>query len=229
MKEAWIIIGIFAAAFVLWLLTGGPDRPISFAGPYLMPITNIGDVRESDGSGAPEAGGGSPSWETVSPYRGQVEIMRGASDPGAADIGREQITIRAARGPADTNVTGWQVVSVESGARAIIPQAAIIAAEPGVVDVMLRPYDEVVIITGHSPIGGSFRENACIEALIGGQSTAEDRLEYEECVRARMHEEDFYGNTWRIYLGRDTGLWRTRNETIRLLDREGRPVDVYAY
>jgi hypothetical protein len=54
-------------------------------------------------------------------------------------------------------------------------------------------------------------------------------LHYNGCVRAHQHENDFFDNEWRIYLGRTGNLWREKRETIRLYDAEGKLVDQYSY
>ncbi len=41
-----ILVGIF---FALWLVGGGPHRAISFSGPYITPITDIGDTQSGYG------------------------------------------------------------------------------------------------------------------------------------------------------------------------------------
>jgi hypothetical protein len=299
MSDAWLIIGIFVFAFILWAATGGPNRPISFAGPYLTPINTVGDI-ETGGTGGSSwwnstgtggnNGGGSwgngnlEEWGEVSPFSNQVQISSGASGPAATSVSAEYVSIRATSGASDVDVTGWKVISMETGATATIPQAQIIARQGGSANVMLKPSHEVVMSTGSSPLGSSFRENTCIGYAAQGRTftpslrnscpTAldelgnffegdaaaynecrdavssfgrctvpesprgvssrcrafiSDRLNYAGCVRVHQADADFYGNNWRVYLGSRTELWRTDNETLRLVDREGRTVDVYTY
>ncbi len=54
-------------------------------------------------------------------------------------------------------------------------------------------------------------------------------LHHNGCVAAHKNDENFLGNTWRIYLGKSKTLYAEKYESIRLLDAEGRIVDVYAY
>lgn len=58
----------------------------------------------------------------------------------------------------------------------------------------------------------------------------EKELTYDACVE--NHKNDpLFDNTgnWYIYLGRTRDLWRSEREIIRLLDHEGRVVDVIEY
>ena len=54
-------------------------------------------------------------------------------------------------------------------------------------------------------------------------------LNYNGCVTAHQNDADFAGTTWRIYLGRTNTMWRTQHEVIRLLDSNGKTVDVFNY
>jgi hypothetical protein len=54
-------------------------------------------------------------------------------------------------------------------------------------------------------------------------------LNYNGCVDAHKNDADFKGDTWRIYLGRTSSMWRTRNEIVKLLDVNGKTVDAFSY
>jgi hypothetical protein len=54
-------------------------------------------------------------------------------------------------------------------------------------------------------------------------------LNYNGCVDAHRNDADFLGDTWRIYLGRTTPMWRTQNEIVKLLDADGKTVDAFSY
>ena len=54
-------------------------------------------------------------------------------------------------------------------------------------------------------------------------------LNYNGCVNAHQNDLDFRSTTWRIYLGSDTSLWRTKNEVIKLVDASGNTVDAFSY
>lgn len=55
------------------------------------------------------------------------------------------------------------------------------------------------------------------------------KISYNTCVSLHKNEPDFYRGDWRIYLGRDSRLWRDRRETIELLDQNGRLISSYSY
>ncbi len=69
------------------------------------------------------------------------------------------------------------------------------------------------------PLGVS---NAC-------QSFLTTYLNYNGCLQAHKNDADFEGKTWRIYLGRTSPLWKTRNEIVKLLDANGKTVDAFSY
>ncbi|MFI5260276.1 MAG: hypothetical protein ACHQU0_00550 [Candidatus Paceibacteria bacterium] len=61
------------------------------------------------------------------------------------------------------------------------------------------------------------------------QSFAIKYFNYNGCVDAHKNDADFLGDTWRIYLGRTTPMWRTQNEVVKLLDVNGKTVDAFSY
>lgn len=54
-------------------------------------------------------------------------------------------------------------------------------------------------------------------------------LHYNGCVDAHRNDANFAGDTWRIYLGRTSSLWRTSHEVVKLLDANGKTVDAFGY
>jgi|GEM_PF-229666 len=61
------------------------------------------------------------------------------------------------------------------------------------------------------------------------QSFIRSHLSYQGCIASHQYETDFYKDEWRMYLGNRSELWRDRREIIRLLDAQGRTVDIYTY
>lgn len=55
------------------------------------------------------------------------------------------------------------------------------------------------------------------------------QINYNSCVGRHKNEKGFYQDEWRIFLGRETELWKERRETIKLLDANGRIVDTITY
>lgn len=54
-------------------------------------------------------------------------------------------------------------------------------------------------------------------------------LTYAGCVKNHSTDPFFYNGSWYIYLSRDTELWRSQREIIRLLDAQNRTVAVLEY
>lgn len=61
------------------------------------------------------------------------------------------------------------------------------------------------------------------------QDFLETHFNYNGCISYHQNDPDFSGNTWRVYLGRDTPMWRARHEIVKLLDKTGKTVDVFGY
>lgn len=64
--------------------------------------------------------------------------------------------------------------------------------------------------------------NAC-------QSFLTTYLNYNGCINAHDRDYNFKGKVWRIYLGRDTSMWRTSREVVKLIDASGKTVDMFTY
>jgi len=60
-------------------------------------------------------------------------------------------------------------------------------------------------------------------------SLIRNSLTYNGCVSRNSWRPSFSGDTWRVFLGRGQELWGVDHDVIRLLDREGRVVDVLSY
>jgi len=56
-----------------------------------------------------------------------------------------------------------------------------------------------------------------------------NRFSYNGCVYAHKNDSDFYQPNWRVYLGSGVQLWRDTHDVVRLLDNQGRTVDVLTY
>lgn len=183
---AFILFLVFLG--ILWASTGGPERPISHAGPFLKPpsapsvqlgigqvqgstfeaeSTQIEDVeRDTEtlltrffNAGSSQSG----STQTDSPYAKDIVVSRAnsyASDPNA-----EYILIETSASSARTiTITGWTLESRATGIRAQIGGAAPIPLLGGVsteLPISLAPQSRVYITTGRSPIGSSFRLSTC--------------------------------------------------------------------
>lgn len=104
------------------------------------------------------------------------------------------------------------------------------------------PSDELSTYYG----AGYIRDVACIEYVnrlsrcqvvlspptsVSGtcQNFVTQYLNYNGCVSAHQNNADFKGDTWRVYLGRSTSMWRAKHEIVKLLDASGKTVDAFSY
>jgi hypothetical protein len=190
MSDGFFFLSVFFFFFAAWLAGGGPNKPISFAGPYITPITNVG-VRQT-GYGGPlnfNTSTGISSarsnlftiqssvddlgkqvsdaklFGTPSPRKGQVTIGWGSS-VGASDPKQEYVSIRVVHdAPQNIDITGWRLQSVSSDYSATIPQGTELLSGTGnnaKADIILHPDDVAYIISGESPVDTSFHENECM-------------------------------------------------------------------
>lgn len=174
-------------------------------------------------------------------------------------------------------LAGWSLQSAFNGARFVIPQAAdtfVSGSINTILPVSLAPGETAHLSPRVSPVGVSFRENACIGYLgehqefvpelpvdcppsantplecagyvssipachfpgrdsapgVSGacRAYAATALSYTGCVREHRHDPDFKRSTWRLYYGLAQKVWRP-HDVVRLLDSEGRVVDVLTY
>ena len=56
-----------------------------------------------------------------------------------------------------------------------------------------------------------------------------DALSYNGCVNRNRYAPSFQKNMWRVYLGAQSEIWRNSHDAIRLLDAQGKTVDVFVY
>jgi hypothetical protein len=198
-NDAWLIVGIIAFLFILWFYTGGPNKPISFSGPYITPIANINTK---------QVGYGKPIGTSY--LKSANDVPEGTPRTGALNGGRAQFSLvnRDSSGNVHTlklhtytsvpvTITGWQLLSTQTGARSPIP-AGIIPPAPNrptqQVPITLSPNQEALVSGGASPSQSSYL--------------------------------DQYG-VWHIYL--TGFPFRPSGDTIDLLDQFGNPVDRITY
>lgn len=222
-----------------------------------------------------------------SPYRGAVLLHQGAATERTR--ASEYVELEAAwDNTSPIKVSGWSLQSALTGLRAYIPRGAhvfVLGSVNTQGDVYLDPGSTSILVTGVSPLGTSFKENACIGYLSGLQTfmpplerscpaaadalplTSENirtygercydfvqtippctfpadapaeispacriflsnNLSYNGCVQNHRNDGDFSRDTWRLYLNAGGELWRNSHDIIRLLDAEGRTVDMVSY
>jgi hypothetical protein len=171
----------------LWVMTGGPQRPISHTGPFLKPPQAPGvelgsgavrgatfeadtvQIREVEAEATSlfeyffNSSPGNSSVATDSPYAEFIEISdRGAEE---SDPNKEYVVIETNRSlTKNITLTGWTLESRASGIRAPIGGAAQIPLLGGVTSetpISIGPESRVYVTTGRSPNGASFRINTC--------------------------------------------------------------------
>lgn len=92
-----------------------------------------------------------------------------------------------------------------------------------------------------------FSENACIDFVeriprceihIGQlplnlsnscQNAIAQEINYNSCIDKHKNDDDFKKPQWRIFLRRENELWREKREIIKLLDENGKIVDIFSY
>lgn len=172
--DLFFFLGIFVLIFIVWVSTGGPSRPISFAGPYLNPIQTTGSTATPYGDPTKFSSINSnvtvtPSSIKVaagdSPTRGAVTLSRDSFGAQVSDPKSEYVIVNLSMASqATVSTAGWRLVSKESGRAALFPQGAEVPRSGKVntlTPILLRPGDQAIVTSGRSPVGISFRENIC--------------------------------------------------------------------
>ena len=143
-----------------------PRAPLSVAGDD----TGREQLRSAQQDTADLAIYGEPSV-----YRGHVEISkvelgpvvdeRARDERKKRDAGNERITLKIstrAEGPID--ISGFAIASGKYKERTLIPYGVttfIIGQTQAAERIVVQPGDEVIVVSGTSPLGVSFRENKC--------------------------------------------------------------------
>lgn len=257
------------------------------------PQTDVGDgwaTIDPYGSN-PDTSSSDESGEKEGIYEDVVEIF--ASSASHTDPNLEYITIRISPSAKKSIVFDeWILRSAVTGVSVPIAKASYLPRLGAVNEeqvVRAEPGATLVVTTGRSPIGSSFRVNKCsgylaqfqrfspsiprqcplpvdeipLEYAYGSspnafndqcldyierigicrinteplplsmqpqcQTFVTKDLNYNACISSHSNEEDFYNNEWRIYLKRDSELWKSRRETIELVDPSGTVVDRVSY
>jgi hypothetical protein len=217
--------------FILWVVSGGPTKPISFAGPFITPITNVGQTQSAYGpqvalGGTLSAGGVSVGVEEkkTSPYANEVFLNHSINQLNS-NPNYEYLSLQVSgSNKQSVPISGWKLVSKTTGESAVIPQGVPLLTLGTVTlqPILLNPGATATITTGLSPVNVSYAENACINLL-------SDQQNYMGCVTGRRNDPNFIGNSWRIYLNKKVQIWKSSGDTIELLDSGGKVVDSYSY
>ncbi len=142
-------------------------------------------------------------------------------------------------------VSGWQIKSLYNkqviGPASPLPLQGMLNEERPVV---VTNKAEVIVSSGASPLGVSFRENKCTGLLGEFQSfspplapacldcayrTLSGYPQYNVCVMSRKGDSDFFLNSWRMYLDSQSELWDNSLDVLRLYDQEDRLLSTTRY
>ena len=172
--ELFGFIGILILIFVLWISTGGPSRPISFSGPYLNPIKTTGTTAQPYGdpskfssinSNITVGVSGVDVTAGTSAFSGEIAFSSDYYGATQTNPEKEYVVITLSPGTTRTiSTAGWKIISRESGNKGAFPQGAEIPRSGRVntlAPLLLHAGDKIIIMTGRSPVGVSFRENKC--------------------------------------------------------------------
>jgi hypothetical protein len=190
-----LFAAIFIFVFILWVYSGGPTHPISFAGPYLTPVTNVGVESQAYGpkvgvpsgtvSGKTFWGNWSAGWGTSnsdtsyantpsgnrSPYAGKVMIDGNSSFLGG-NYSQEYIMLRASYNSGNVGITGWQLVSKNAGTRTVILQGTPVVRQGTPGPIVLHSGEKAIVSTDSSEENASFEETECTGYLEHGNTTS---------------------------------------------------------
>lgn len=258
----WIFIFFVIALILFWLLSGGPQKawevgkhlgnPVGLLfedatssdstirlpwqptemtrGPDISDYVGVADSELARSNTQTESRTELQQFGDPSPYTGTVHITNRVT--GRAD---EEFIELQASGSAAVGVSNWSLQSAMSGVRVYIGNATpafISGVVNPVASIFLSPGERVIVSSGPSPLGVSFRENICTGLLQQYQrftpplqSSWIQGVSYNDCVHAHYSDPSFPLPTWRVFLHSSLSLWR-QNDVIRLLDASGRVVDV---
>lgn len=212
-NDLWLYFGMILFFFVLWVYSGGPTHPISFSGPYITPITNVGEtsngygdpitkgnVRSSFtnwvGSGSNTSSNSNPTKNVItdakSAYVGTVHF--GTSNPQGRTGSDEYISV-INDGNSSVTVSGWQIVDA-GNKNSIRIQNGYRDLQSGTGTVTLSSGQGVSIFTGSRTVANTNSAN--------------------------------YAN-WLVFLDQSHDLWNDSSDTLTLLDSNGKVVDQYHY
>ena len=194
MKTLFVFIGMILALFFVWATTGGPERAISQGGWFLTqpsptessktygpapdksPEENRSSAeklsREEIEERAKEIKKEAEKLQekiNTSKYKDKIYIDNFPSGVDERKTQKEYLLIKAKRSNKENiSITGWQLKSSASGKRIEIKEATRIPEIPSLSrpkEIILKPGEEAMVITGSSPIGESFKLSKCIGYL----------------------------------------------------------------
>jgi len=229
--DLFIFIGLLVLLFVVWVGTGGPERATE--GPTVRSAGIFTTLRDSRSTKSAEERLTELAQEGVaSPYRDLVSFSGG--DPKERLVAEEYVRIRASRKlDSPINITGWQIESLITGVSYTIPGASalpFIGSVNSESPLLLDSGDTVIINSGRSPLGISFRNNMCTTYLDRFQrftprlprqcpDPEDEFLEFSNIAPTGVRDEDY--DQCRIYIDRNIDRCETVTKNLRARDTEG--------
>ena len=161
----WLALFLIALG-VIWFAQGGPSKLTSMTSPFLQsPEINPSPSSSQKGYGFWDNPSKtiSKTSETDSRYKGKVSLSASWATR-ETDPRKEYIEISASYSNKEpVSITGWTLKGRQGFGAAIGKGAYLVySAQLNAQDaIFLGPNDRAIIVTGHSPIGTSFRLNLC--------------------------------------------------------------------
>ncbi|MCH7529658.1 hypothetical protein IIB50_00875 [Patescibacteria group bacterium] len=157
-EDLFFFIILLIGLWIAWVATGGPGRADDS-----KPFLGSGDV--SAPSEISQADPAIKDIEESSPYAGMVTFTGDRSGPRKKLADEEYITLRASRNNSENiRISDWYIESlitkrrVRIGGASSLPRSGAVNRET---PIFLPPSEKVIITTGKSPTGISFRTNKC--------------------------------------------------------------------
>jgi Lamin Tail Domain len=237
MSDGLFFTLIIVFFFLLWVASGGPTRPISFAGAFITPITDENQTQTGYGPQVSlntkiSAAGASVSTTErsttgitdTSPYAGDVVLTHFVNGTSSTDPEQEYIGLEVSDAAKQAvTISGWSLRSTVTGTNAIIPNGVqdLTLGQVSLLPITLKPGNEAYLTTGISPVNVSFEQNTCINDI-------SDASKYTSCVQTNSSQSTFLTGLWRIYFAKKARLWKNTGDTIELLDANGAVVDSFS-
>lgn len=155
------VVFMLILLWFVWLFTGGPKSERAQGGPFLKPLAPL-DTGETYGEDSFFRR--APAQEKPTSLFAKTVTIRSAFGAKESDPNKEFVEIEASPWNKSTLVvTGWSLKTptgkiTKIGNASNVPKQGAINYEASIA---LEPGDRLVIATGRSPIGVSFRENIC--------------------------------------------------------------------
>ena len=189
-SDVFLFIAFFVGLFILWLVGGGPNRPLSQAGLFTsfmpgIPSVPDSELRAGDDTDLEDTDDVQRELEDVqeelervqaelerikllgetSPFEGTVTIRKSTTGLRRTNPKEEYVELRiSSRNDTRLSLAGWSIENAVTKAKYTIPDAAILPQFGSVSyeqPILAAPGDSLFIVSGRSPVGVSFRTNMC--------------------------------------------------------------------